>query len=292
MSRLFSYWGIGVKRIPLSTVRPSRHCAAPMDFCPSALRLRQDPPSALKPEPLRTTLPRPVNPTPQSLEVRLQEVRGRIAAAERLSGRPPGSATLIGVVKTLPGEVIAEVVELGLADLGENRVQEAELHQQSVGRDAAWWQMIGHLQRNKVGKALALFDFVHGIDDYELAEAFSRRAAAEHRRVAILLEVNVSGEESKFGAEPEAVPGLLERILELEGIEVRGLMTVGAPVETSELARPGFIRLRKTRDAAERRLGIALPELSMGMSGDYEVAVEEGSTLVRVGTAIFGSRQA
>jgi len=232
-----------------------------------------------------------VTETLQQLESRLQEVRGRIAAAERLSGREPGSATLIGVVKTQPGEVIAAAVQLGLHDLGENRVQEAELHQQVVARDAARWHMIGHLQRNKVGKALALFDFVHGIDDFELAEALSRRATVEQRRVPVLIEVNVSGEESKFGADPMALPGLLEQVMTLEGLEVRGLMTVGAPVETSELARPGFVRLRKLRDAAERKLGIVLPELSMGMSGDYEVAVEEGSTLVRVGSAIFGSRQ-
>ena len=238
-----------------------------------------------------TTLPRPVTETLQQLESRLQEVRGRIAAAERLSGREPGSATLIGVVKTQPGEVIAAAVQLGLHDLGENRVQEAELHQQVVTRDAARWHMIGHLQRNKVGKALALFDFVHGIDDFELAEALSRRATAEQRRLPVLIEVNVSGEESKFGADPIALPGLLEQVMALEGLEVRGLMTVGAPVETSELARPGFVRLRKLRDAAQRQLGIVLPELSMGMSGDYEVAVEEGSTLVRVGSAIFGSRQ-
>ncbi|MEO5988470.1 MAG: YggS family pyridoxal phosphate-dependent enzyme [Candidatus Eisenbacteria bacterium] len=229
--------------------------------------------------------------TLHSLSDRLQEVRARIAAAERLAGRPAGSATLIGVVKTQADDVITAAVGLGLCDLGENRVQEAELHQQSVARDSAKWHMIGHLQRNKVGKALALFDFVHGIDDFELAGALSRRAAAEHRRLAVLIEVNVSGEESKFGADPLALPGLLERVMTLEGLDVRGLMTVGAPVETSELARPGFVRLRKLRDTAQRQLGLPLPELSMGMSGDYEVAVEEGSTLVRVGTAIFGSRE-
>lgn len=232
-----------------------------------------------------------MNTTPEQLETRLQEVRGRIAAAERQSGRPAGSARLIGVVKTLPTEVIATVVELGLCDLGENRVQEAELHQLGVARDAARWHMIGHLQRNKVGRALALFDFVHGIDDFELAETLSRRAVADGRRIATLIEVNVSGEESKFGVTPSALPGLLEQVMPLEGIEVRGLMTVGAPVEASELARPGFARLRRLRDSAQRQFGIPLSELSMGMSGDYEVAVQEGSTLVRVGTAIFGSRQ-
>jgi pyridoxal phosphate enzyme (YggS family) len=232
-----------------------------------------------------------VNDTLQQLEHRLSEVRGRIAAAERRSGRREGDATLVGVVKTLPGEVIAAAVGLGLMDLGENRVQEAEVHQQAVARDAARWHMIGHLQRNKVGKALALFDFVHGIDDFELASAISTRALAAGRRVPVLIEVNVSGESSKFGVMPLALPELLGRVLALEGLEVKGLMTVGAPVETSELARPGFVRLRKARDAAERQFGVALPELSMGMSGDYEVAVEEGSTMVRVGTAIFGSRQ-
>ncbi len=231
-----------------------------------------------------------MNSTPRLLEDRLAEVRGRITEAERRSGRPAGSTTLVGVVKTLPAEVIAEAVELGLRDLGENRVQEAELHQRVVPRSAARWHMIGHLQRNKAGKVLEMFDLVHGVDTLELGATLSRRAVDAGARVRVLAEANVSGETSKFGAAPEAVPALLEGLCALPGIELVGLMTVGAPVEDAEHARAGFARLRELRDRAETRLGRRLPELSMGMSGDFVVAVEEGATLVRVGTALFGAR--
>lgn len=213
-----------------------------------------------------------------------------MADAERRSGRVPGAVSLIAVVKTLPPETVAAAVEAGLLDLGENRVQEAEVHQQAVARTAARWHMIGHLQGNKAGKAVERFDLVHGVDDVELAGALARRARAAGRVLPVLLEVNVSGEASKFGVAPERLPELLERTAAIEGIEVRGLMTVGAPVERSADARPGFAKLRTLREEGERRLGRALPELSMGMSGDYEVAVEEGATLVRVGTALFGER--
>jgi len=198
---------------------------------------------------------------------------------------------LVGVVKTVPPEVIREALALGLADLGENRVQEAEAHIAAVGRGAARWHMVGHLQRNKAGRAMELFDRVHGLDSAELAEALSHRAAAAGRRLPVLVEVNVSGEASKFGAAPEALRELLERVAGLPGLALEGLMTVGPPVARAEEARPGFARLRALRDRAERTLGLGLRELSMGMSGDFEVAVEEGATLVRVGTALFGPRR-
>jgi pyridoxal phosphate enzyme (YggS family) len=178
----------------------------------------------------------------------------------------------------------------GLTDLGENRVQEAESHQRTVARDAARWHMIGHLQRNKAGKALELFDVVHGVDGAELAVALDRRALEAGRRLAVLIEVNVSGEASKFGIAPEGAAALAEVVAPLANLQLRGLMTVGAPVARPEDARSGFTRLRELRDETARRLGQPLPELSMGMSGDYEIAVEEGATLVRVGTALFGAR--
>jgi len=181
-------------------------------------------------------------------------------------------------------------VALGLADLGENRVQEAESHQRTVARGAARWHFIGHLQRNKAGKALELFDVVHGVDGAELAVALDRRAGEAGRRLAVLIEVNVSGEASKFGIAPEGAAALAEVVAPLANLQLRGLMTVGAPVARPEDARPGFARLRELRDETARRLGQPLPELSMGMSGDYEIAVEEGATLVRVGTALFGAR--
>jgi pyridoxal phosphate enzyme (YggS family) len=231
-----------------------------------------------------------VNDTLGPLASNLASVRDRIAAAERRSGRPAGSVTLIGVVKTLPAEALAAAVALGLTDLGENRVQEAESHQRSVPRAAARWHMIGHLQRNKAGRALELFDVFHGIDDLDLANALAQRGARSERRVPVLLEVNVSGESTKFGVSPEGVAGLAEEVERLAALELKGLMTVGAPVERSDQARAGFARLRELRERVAQRLGRPLPELSMGMSGDFEVAVEEGATMVRVGTALFGAR--
>jgi pyridoxal phosphate enzyme (YggS family) len=231
-----------------------------------------------------------VDDTLGPLASNLASVRDRIAAAERRSGRKAGSVTLIGVVKSQPAELLAAAVALGLEDLGENRVQEAESHQRSVPRSAARWHMIGHLQRNKAGRALELFDVFHCIDDLDLARALAERAGRSGRRVKSLLEVNVSGEPTKFGVSPEGAAVLAEQVEALAAIEWVGLMTVGAPVASPELARPGFARLRELRDEIARRLARPLPELSMGMSGDYEVAVEEGATMVRVGTALFGAR--
>jgi len=237
-----------------------------------------------------TTLARSVKPPSTAIRARLDEVRGRIAAAAKRAGRDAATVVLVGVVKTVPAERIREAVALGLADLGESRVQEAEAHIAVVGRSAARWHMIGHLQRNKAARAVELFDRVHGVDSAELAESLSRRAIAAGRRMPVLVEVNVSGEATKFGAAPDAVVGLLERIAALPGLSLDGLMTVGAPVASAGEARPGFARLRALREAGERALGRALPELSMGMSGDFEVAVEEGATMVRVGSALFGER--
>jgi pyridoxal phosphate enzyme (YggS family) len=233
-----------------------------------------------------------VNDNLGPLAANLASVRDRIAAAERRSGRPAGSVTLIGVVKTLPAEALAAAVALGLTDLGENRVQEAESHQRSVPRAAARWHMIGHLQRNKASRALELFDVFHGIDDLDLANALAQRGARSERRVPVLLEVNVSGESTKFGVSPEGVAGLAAEVERLPALELKGLMTVGAPVERSDQARAGFARLRELRERVAQQLGRPLPELSMGMSGDFEVAVEEGATMVRVGTALFGARSA
>ncbi len=246
--------------------------------------------SGLSPRPFGTTLPRPLNPTSLDLAQNLAAVRDRIAAAERVSGRPVGSVRLIGVVKTQPVERIAAAVALGLTDLGENRVQEAQVHQEAVAREAVRWHMIGHLQRNKAGRAVEMFDLVHGVDDAELAGALARRAESVGRRLPVLIEVNVSGEASKFGIAPEGAAELADAIASHAALTLQGLMTVGAPVTDPQDARPGFARLRELRDALAVRLGRPLPELSMGMSGDYEVAIEEGATMVRVGSALFGAR--
>ena len=229
---------------------------------------------------------------PDTLRQRLDEVRGRIRAAAARSGRSAEAVTLVGVTKTVGVEVVRAAVAEGLADLGENRVQEAQAKIQAVGRDRARWHLIGHLQRNKAGRAVQLFDRVHSVDSAALAEALSRSAAGTGGSLPVLVEVNVSGEATKFGVAPEGLEPLLGRIAALPGLRLDGLMTVGPLVERAEDVRADFARLRELRDRAEQRLGLALPELSMGMSGDFEVAVEEGSTMVRVGSAIFGSRPA
>jgi pyridoxal phosphate enzyme (YggS family) len=198
--------------------------------------------------------------------------------------------TLVAVTKTVPPETIAAALELGVTDLGENRVQEAEGKIAVLGRQSARWHLIGHLQRNKAGRAVELFDRVHGVDDAELAEALSRRAVVAAKRLPVMIEVNVSGEATKFGVAPGSLLELAENVAGLDGLSLDGLMTVGAPVERPEEARTGFERLRELRDRTEERIGRPLPHLSMGMSGDFEVAIEAGSTMVRVGTAIFGAR--
>lgn len=226
-----------------------------------------------------------------TIRTRLDEVRGRLSEAARRSGRAPDAVRLVGVVKTVPAETVRDAVAAGLRDLGENRVQEAGEKVAAVGRASACWHLVGHLQRNKAARALELFDWVHSVDSIELARALSRRIVTP-RVLPVLLEVNVSGEATKFGVAPEGVEALLDQVRALPGLEVRGLMTVGPAVDAPEAARPAFAALRERRDRAAAASGLALAELSMGMSGDYEVAVEEGSTMVRVGAAIFGPRGA
>ena len=201
---------------------------------------------------------------------------------------------LIGVVKTVAAERVSEAVRLGLADLGENRLQEAEAKIPAV-RGASEgghprWHMIGHLQRNKAARAARLFDRVHSVDGPEVALVLARAAREAGRELPVMIEVNVSGEASKFGVTPADLEALVLAVAALEGLKLDGLMTVGPQVERPELARPAFARLRELRAGAERSSGLALPQLSMGMSGDFEVAIEEGSTMVRVGSAIFGAR--
>lgn len=223
------------------------------------------------------------------LQGRIGEIQDRMAQAARRSRRDPGQITLVGVIKTVPLERVREALAAGLRDLGENRVQEAAEAFETIGRSARW-HMIGNLQRNKAGRAAELFDRVHSIDRIEIAEALARRAAQAGRRPKVMLQVNVSGEERKHGIEPSALPALVEAVAALPALELDGLMSIGARVERAEDARPAFAATRELRDRAARATGVALPELSMGMSQDFEVAIQEGSTMVRVGTALFGAR--
>jgi pyridoxal phosphate enzyme (YggS family) len=215
----------------------------------------------------------------------LTGVRERIARAAERAGRRPEDILLIGVSKTVPAERVRLGVEAGLTALGENRVQEAKEKIKILGRPVPW-HLIGHLQTNKVRDALELFDLIHSLDRLELVRELERRAGDRGRVVDTLLEVNVADEPSKSGFAPDAVGPALETIGGMTHLRVRGLMAIPPIVERAEDSRTWFQTLRRL---AERH---GLPELSMGMSADFEVAIEEGATMVRVGTAIFGDRPA
>jgi pyridoxal phosphate enzyme (YggS family) len=210
-------------------------------------------------------------------------VRERIARAAERAGRRAEDVVLIGVSKTVEVARIRAAVAAGITALGENRVQEAKAKIAEMGRPAAW-HLIGHLQTNKVKDALELFDVIHSLDRLELARELERRAALRGQVVETFLQVNVAAEPSKGGVAPDAVAEALDVIGKLGHVHVTGLMAIPPETERPEDARPWFRRLR---ELAERQ---GLRQLSMGMSGDFEVAIEEGSTMVRVGTAIFGPR--
>jgi hypothetical protein len=213
----------------------------------------------------------------------LMRVRERIEAAAARAGRHADDVLLIAVSKTVEAERIREAVAAGVSALGENRVQEAKAKVAALGRPVPW-HLIGHLQTNKVKDALALFDVIHSVDRLEIAREIERRAAGAGRPVDVLLEVNVGEEPSKSGFVPDAVAAALDAMSGMAHLKVRGLMAIPPIVERPEDSRPAFRTLRALRD----RHGLG--DLSMGMSGDFEVAVEEGATMVRVGTAIFGPR--
>ena len=213
----------------------------------------------------------------------LERVRERVARAAERAGRTPDDVLLIGVSKVVEVERIRAALAAGLGALGENRVQEAKAKVAELGRPVPW-HLIGHLQTNKVKDALPLFDLIQSLDRLELAHELERRAAAQGRVVEALLQVNVAGEASKGGFAPDAVGEALDTIGTLSHVRVRGLMAIPPEVERAEESRPWFRRLREMADKH------GLRERSMGMSGDFEVAIEEGATMVRVGTAIFGPR--
>ena len=213
----------------------------------------------------------------------LERVRERVARAAERAGRTPDDVLLIGVSKVVEVERIRAALAAGLGALGENRVQEAKAKVAELGRPVPW-HLIGHLQTNKVKDALPLFDLIQSLDRLELAHELERRAAAQGRVVEALLQVNVASEASKGGFAPDAVSEALDTIGTLSHVRVRGLMAIPPEVERAEESRPWFRRLREMADKH------GLRDRSMGMSGDFEVAIEEGATMVRVGTAIFGPR--
>jgi len=224
---------------------------------------------------------------------RLRAVRARMEAAARRAGRTSREITLIGITKTMPVARIREAVEAGLTHLGENRVQEADpkiLELTSLNTGLTW-HLVGHLQSNKARKAVELFDWIQSIHDEKLAATLQRHAESLGRSRDVLVQVDLAGEATKFGLPPESVAPLLRAMEACPALRVRGLMTIPPNADEPEASRPYFRRLRELRDTLAAG-GRDLPELSMGMTNDFEVAIEEGATMVRVGRAIFGEREA
>ena len=220
----------------------------------------------------------------------LGDVRAKIAAACARAGRDPSDVEIVAVTKTHGAEVVKEAWDAGLRIVGENKVQEAAW-KKPASVTGPMWHLIGHLQSNKVRHALELFDFIHSVDSAKLADRINQVADDIGASPHVLLEVNVSGEKSKSGMRPEEVEPTVRHIMEAcSRLTVEGLMTMAPFSENPEDTRPYFRRLRELRDDVEQTLGVGLPRLSMGMSGDYEVAVEEGATWVRLGTVLFGER--
>ena len=226
-----------------------------------------------------------------SLAENLEKIQQRIRSACDRCDREPNSVTLLAVTKSQPPETVRAAADLGLTLFGENKVQEAKAKiPLCPGR--LRWHFIGHLQSNKCRDAVELFEMVQSVDSLSLAQEISKRADQAAKTMPVLLEVNVAGETSKFGYPPERLLAELEKINAQQRIEIHGLMTVPPWSAEPEKTRPHFQRLRELKERAERVLGAPLPHLSMGMSGDFDVAIEEGATMVRIGTALFGPRPA
>lgn len=219
----------------------------------------------------------------------LKKVGNAVAEAARRAGRQVEEIRLVAISKTHAAEKVRAAHEAGQILFGESRVQEARAKIPELP-SALRWHFVGHLQKNKIRHALPLFELFHGIDTVDLARDLNRIAEEEGMHPRILLEVNVAGEGSKFGFKPEVLRPEMESLLALPRLSIEGLMTIPPLAEEAEASRKFFVDLRELRDALEKEFNVKLPTLSMGMTNDYEVAVEEGATLVRVGSAIFGER--
>ena len=229
----------------------------------------------------------------ETLSERIASVRQRIEAAAQRSNRLPEEITLIAISKTHPAELLRSALALGVTDLGENRVQEAEGKIVELGRAAARWHLVGHLQSNKTRRAVQLFDCIHSLDSVSLAQRLDRLCITEGRaELRVLIQIDLGGEATKTGIDPQQLPELLAALGELQRLRLIGLMTLPPFFENADCGRPYFKTLRGLRDKLQRegRFGERPGELSMGMSHDFEIAIEEGATMVRVGTAIFGVR--
>jgi len=226
--------------------------------------------------------------------LRLQQVQDRIVTAANRAGRTPIDVTLVAVTKTHAPAVVLEAIAAGATDLGENKVQEAEKKIPQVGRQRARWHFIGHLQSNKARKSVALFDVIHSLDSVSLARKLDRNCVEDNRQeLPVLIQVDLGHEATKTGADESELPSIAEAVGKCRHLRLHGLMTLPPFFEEAERARPFFRRLRELRDelASRGAFGDRAGDLSMGMTNDFEIAIEEGATIVRVGTAIFGKRQ-
>lgn len=219
----------------------------------------------------------------------LERVRAQISDAAKRSGRGMDDVDLVAISKTHDAERVREAIEAGQTLFGESKVQEARAKIPELPSNLRW-HFVGHLQRNKIRHALPLFELFQSIDHVDLARDVNRIAEEDGMHPRVLLEVNVAGEGSKFGFEPNKLPEQMESLLGLTRLTIEGLMCIPPLAEEAEHSRKFFIALRELRDALEKEFALKLPQLSMGMTNDYEIAVEEGATMVRVGTAIFGER--
>lgn len=233
-------------------------------------------------------------PAPADVSERFEDVRGKIEVCARRCNRLPEEVTLVAVTKTHPVETLRKAIEAGIKDLGENRVQEAEPKILDLGRDAARWHLVGHLQANKARRAVKLFDVIHSIDSASLAQRLDRLCAEERRaELPVLIQLDLAEEETKSGVSGEELPDLAAAVNDCEHLRLVGLMTLPPFFEEAERVRPFFKRLRELRDVLQSKgcFGGRTGELSMGMTHDFEIAIEEGATMVRIGTALFGERQ-
>lgn len=223
------------------------------------------------------------------LAANVERIQNQIKAACGRAGRDPASVQLMAVSKGQSPEAVAAAANVGLMLFGENKVQEAKAKiPLCPGR--LRWQLIGHLQSNKCRDAVHLFEMIQSVDSLDLAAEINKWAEKSAKTMPILLEVNVAGESSKFGYTPDRVLAELKQLNDLPKIEIHGLMTIAPWAQDAEKVRPVFRRLRELKDRCEQALGAPFPQLSMGMSGDFETAIEEGATIVRIGTALFGAR--
>ena len=225
-----------------------------------------------------------------SIAENLARVRERIAQAASKAGREVGEIELVAISKTHDAERVHEAYEAGQILFGESRVQEARI-KIPESPSSLRWHFVGHLQKNKIRQALPLFELIHSVDSLALAQDMNRIAEEEGSHPRVLLEVNVAGEGSKFGFKPEALRAEMERLLALPRLSILGLMTIPPLAEEAETSRKYFVQLRELRDRVQTEFHVDLAQLSMGMTNDFPIAVEEGATLVRVGTAIFGERR-